>query len=113
MPVAELVHPSRQRHSRTEPRHFPGEERRDVTINLRAPAQTRDLIDCAARCEGKSRTEFMLDSAARRAEEVLLQKRLFILEAEHYDELLRLLDAPPPPNGALKRLLVRKSPWEK
>jgi uncharacterized protein (DUF1778 family) len=77
---------------------------------LRAPVQARELIDCAAAAEGKTRTEFMLDSACRRAQEVLLEKRLFAVEPEKYEALLRLLDAPPPPNGALKRLLLGKSP---
>ncbi len=87
--------------------------RRDVTINVRAPIQTRELIDTAAASEGKTRTEFMLDSARRRAEAVLLEKRLFVLAPDKYDEMMRILDNPPPPSGALKRLLARKSPWEK
>jgi len=87
--------------------------RHAVTINLRAPVQARELIDCAAAAEGKTRTEFMLDSACRRAQEVLLEKRLFSLEGEKYEEVIRLLEAPPPPNGALKRLLLGKSPWDK
>jgi uncharacterized protein (DUF1778 family) len=87
--------------------------RHAVTINLRAPVQARELIDCAAATEGKTRTEFMLDSACRRAQEVLLEKTLFNLEPEKYESLIRLLEAPPPPNGALKRLLLGKSPWDK
>jgi uncharacterized protein (DUF1778 family) len=91
----------------------PAAHRHAVTINLRAPVQARELIDCAAAAEGKTRTEFMLDSACRRAQEVLLEKRLFALEDEKYQEVLRLLEAPPPSNGKLKRLLLSKSPWEK
>jgi len=63
--------------------------------------------------EGKTRTEFMLDSACRRAQEVLLEKRLFVISPEKYDELMRLLEAPPAPSSALKRLLLGKPPWEK
>ena len=87
--------------------------RREVTINVRAPVQTRELIDTAAAVEGKTRSEFMLESASRRAQEVLLEKRIFMLEPDKYDELMRILEAPPPPNGALKRLLLGKSPWER
>jgi len=117
MAVAELVRPPargaarRTSHIRSDRTLETGDDR--VTINLRAPAQARDLIDCAAAVEGKSRTEFMLDSACRHAQEVLLTKRLFVLEGDKYDQLIELLDAPPPPNGALKRLLLGKSPWEK
>jgi len=84
-----------------------------VIINLRAPAHARELIDSAAAVEGKSRTEFMLDSACRHARDVLLDQRIFVLEGDKFDELMRLLDSPPPPNGALRRLLLSKSPWEK
>ncbi len=87
--------------------------RHAVIINLRAPIQARELIDCAAAAEGKTRTEFMLDSACRRAQEVLLEKRVFLLAADKYDELMCLLEAPPRPNAALKRLLLGKAPWEK
>ncbi|MGC2415547.1 MAG: DUF1778 domain-containing protein [Stellaceae bacterium] len=87
--------------------------RRAVTINLRAPIQARELIDSAAAVEGKTRTEFMLDSACRRAEEVLLEKRVFVLAPDKYDELMQLLEAPPAPRSALRQLLLGKAPWEK
>nr|WP_295614130.1 DUF1778 domain-containing protein [Chamaesiphon sp. GL140_3_metabinner_50] len=35
---------------------------RDVTINIRAKKNQRDLIDRAAELQGKSRSEFMLES---------------------------------------------------
>ncbi|MDB9509825.1 DUF1778 domain-containing protein [Kamptonema animale CS-326] len=35
----------------------------DVTINIRAKQNQRDLIDRAARVQGKRRSEFMLESA--------------------------------------------------
>ena len=55
----------------------------------------------------------MLDSACRRAQEVLLEKRVFLLAPDKYNDLMRLLEAPPRPSGALKRLLLGKAPWEK
>jgi uncharacterized protein (DUF1778 family) len=119
MTIAEIERPSvrpRTRSRPTEKLHVvsqPHLEDRSVIINLRAPARARDLIDSAAAVEGKSRTDFMLDTACRHAEEVLLEKRLFVLDVERYDALVRLLDAPPPPNSALKQLLLSKSPWEK
>lgn len=87
--------------------------RKGTTINLRAPAQLRDLIDRAASALGQSRTEFMLESAQRHAEDVLLDRRLFSLADGDYQELIRMLDEPPPPGDKLKALLATKSPWEK
>ncbi len=41
---------------------------RDVTINIRAKQNQRDLIDHAAQVQGKSRSEFMLESAYQKAQ---------------------------------------------
>lgn len=91
----------------------PVSRRRDVTINLRTSATDRDLIDRAATLVGKSRTEFVMDSARQTAEDVLLNQRLFLLDDTRYEEFLRLLDQPPQPVAALRKLMVSKSPWEK
>lgn len=80
-------------------------------INLRVPASARELIDRAAAIEGKSRTEFMLDSACRHARDVVLDQRLFVLDPDKYDALMRVLDNPPPPTQALKRLMRAPPPW--
>src|ERR1700752_400742 len=86
---------------------------RTTTINLRVSKITRQLIDTAAAVVGKSRTEFMLESARQHAIDVLLDQRLFVLNAEQHDAFVEILDNPPMPNAALKKLLSSKSPWEK
>ena len=43
-----------------------------VSINIRAKAKQRDLIDQAANSLGRSRSDFMLEAAYREAESVLL-----------------------------------------
>lgn len=93
----------------------PGNEghRRDVNINLRAPAQVKELIDRAARLLGKSRSEFMLDSARKAAEDVLLDQRFFMLDEKRHAALAKSLSEPARPTAALRKLLASKSPWEK
>jgi uncharacterized protein (DUF1778 family) len=86
---------------------------RTTTINLRVPQTTRQLIDTAAAAIGKSRTEFMLESARRQAVDVLLDQRLFVLNPEQHEAFMEALDNPPLPNAALKALLSGRSPWEK
>lgn len=86
---------------------------RDVQINLRASRQLRDVIDRAAAVQGKTRSEFMLDSARRQAEDVLLDQRLFLADDRRFVALQRLLAAPPKPAKALRKLLAAKSPWER
>lgn len=88
-------------------------KRSDAVINVRLPAATRDLIDSAAALSGKSRTDFVLDSATREAIDVLLDQRLFTLDAEAFARFESALDNPPPPSAALRRLMAQKAPWER
>jgi uncharacterized protein (DUF1778 family) len=83
------------------------------SINLRIESNTRQLIDEAATLLGKTRTEFMIDSARREAIDVLLDQRLFSLESERYDAFVQALDNPPAPGPKLKSLLRRVPAWKK
>ena len=83
------------------------------SINLRIEANTRRLIDDAAAILGKTRTEFMIESARRQAIDVLLDQRLFALGADRYDAFVHTLDNPPAPGPKLKSLLRRVSAWRK
>lgn len=83
------------------------------SINLRIEAHTRQLIDDAAAVLGKTRTEFMIDSARREAIDVLLDQRLFSLDPERYDAFMQALDNPPAPGPKLKSLLRRVPAWKK
>jgi uncharacterized protein (DUF1778 family) len=88
------------------------EEIRDQAINIRASRKQRSLIDRAARVVNKSRTEFILESASREAENVLLDQVYFRLDAESYARFSALLDAPASPTPELRSLLNTKSPWD-
>lgn len=90
-----------------------GSGRRDAVINVRLTTKLRDLIDRAAAVVGKTRSDFILESARKHAVDVLLDQRLFSLDADRYKEFLRVLDQPAEPNIRLKQLLGSKSPWEK
>lgn len=81
------------------------------SINMRIEARTRALIDQAAAVLGKTRTEFMIDSARAQAIDVLLDQRLFALEAERFDRFAQALDQPAPPGPKLRALLARKPAW--
>lgn len=82
------------------------------SINLRIEAQTRRMIDDAASALGKTRTEFMIDSARTRAMDVLLDQRLFALDEAQYDAFVAALDDPPAPGPKLRALLRRTPAWE-
>jgi len=82
------------------------------SINLRIEAGTRQLIDDAAAVLGKTRTEFMIESARRQAVDVLLDQRLFALDPARYDAFMQTLDNPPAPGPKLKSLLRRTPAWQ-
>lgn len=85
---------------------------RGVTLNIRADPKRRDLIDRAAEAVGKSRSEFMLETACKEAESVLLDRRYFALDEAQFQAFLARLDAPAP-SAKLVELLNTKAPWEK
>ncbi|MEQ1696656.1 MAG: DUF1778 domain-containing protein [Hyphomicrobiaceae bacterium] len=87
--------------------------RKSSKINLRIDPETQNIIDRAASALGKTRSEFMLESARERAEDVLLDRRVFTVNDADWHALADVLDNPPPPNDALKALLSKAAPWEK
>jgi len=91
-----------ERHSATETKG---------SINLRIEAHTRQLIDEAAAILGKTRTEFMIESARRQAIDVLLDQRLFVLDSDRHATFMHTLDNPPAPGPKLRSLLRRTPAW--
>ncbi len=85
---------------------------RDSVINLRADSGRRALIDRAASLVGKSRTEFVLEAASEKAQQVLLDRTVFALDASTFERFAKLLDAPLPAR-AINKLLARRAPWER
>lgn len=87
--------------------------KRAETINLRASQKQKILIDRAAEALGRSRSEFMLETACREAESVLLDRRYFSLSEEAFKRFTAILDRPPAHNAKLRRLLQTKAPWDR
>lgn len=83
------------------------------SINLRIERNTRQIIDDAAAVMGKTRTEFMIETARSAAVDVLLDQRLFMLDSESYDAFLRVLDNPPSPGPKLRALMRRTPAWDR
>lgn len=83
------------------------------SINLRIEAETRQLIDDAAAILGKTRTEFMVESARQYAVDVLLDQHLFTLDTDRYDAFLDALDNPPAAGSKLTNLMRRTPAWKK
>lgn len=85
---------------------------RNATIHLRALPEQRDRIDKAANLMGKNRSEFMIEAACEKAQEVVLDQVSFRLAARKFRQFVATLDAPPAPNPRLKQTMAVKPPWE-
>jgi uncharacterized protein (DUF1778 family) len=90
-----------------------GTATRGETINLRASQRQKALIDRAAETLGRSRSEFMLETACREAESVLLDRRYFVLSEAAFRRFTAMLDKPPASNPKLRRLLQTRAPWDR
>ena len=86
---------------------------KNETIQIRTSADTKALINRAASLRGQNLSEFVLESARSRAEDTLLDQRLFILDPEAHEKLLKILDAPAKPSPRLRALLNRKPDWQR
>ncbi|HMD99146.1 MAG TPA: DUF1778 domain-containing protein [Terriglobia bacterium] len=86
---------------------------RSETINLRASQRQKSLIDRGAKALGRSRSDFMLETACREAEAVLLDRRYFALSGDAFKRFTAMLDNPPASNPKLRRLLQTEAPWDR
>lgn len=88
------------------------EKAKPVPINMRTDERKRNLIDLAAALSGRDRTSFILDAACQKAEEVILDKRLFLLDDDAFDTFEQAIEANPlRGNECLHQLLERPKRW--
>lgn len=83
---------------------------RAKAVNLRIREDIRLLIDRAAKTQGKSRSEFMIDAARLAAEDALLDEALVRVDQAAYDRFVEILDRPPDAD-AFARLMSAPRPW--
>ncbi|MEA7604112.1 DUF1778 domain-containing protein, partial [Salmonella enterica subsp. enterica serovar Agona] len=57
-------------------------------------------------------TDFILETACRAAENVILDRRIFNFNDEQYEEFINLLDAPVADDPVIEKLLARKPQWD-
>ena len=83
-----------------------------VAINMRVDSSKRNLIDMAATMLGSDRTSLILDAACRHAEDVILDKRMFLIDNSAFDAFERALENNPiGDNKCLINLLERPNRW--
>jgi uncharacterized protein (DUF1778 family) len=79
-------------------------------VNLRIREEIRNLIDRAAKVQGKSRSDFMIDAARRAAEDALLDQTLIRVNHAEYEQFVAILDRPPDAEK-FARLMNAPRPW--
>ena len=82
------------------PRTLPSEK-----LNLQLTRDAKRTLQAAAAVSHRSVSEFVLESALGRADEVLAGRRSFALSAAQWKAFVAALDAPPRPLARLERLL--------
>jgi uncharacterized protein (DUF1778 family) len=80
-------------------------------VNLRVREDVRDLIDQAARVNGKTRSDFMIEASRQAAENALLDQTFVRVDADTYAQYLAVLDRPPSGDG-YERLMRARKPWK-
>lgn len=86
--------------------------RKDEVIQIRASADAKAALNRAAALRGQKLSEFMLESARQRAEETILDQRMFFLDDAAHAQFLALLDSPPRTSSKVRARLNRKAPWQ-
>lgn len=84
-----------------------------LPLNMRVESKKRALIDRAVAECGGDRTSFVLDAACRRAEEVLMDRRVFVMDDRSFEAFERALETPIEDNPCVMKLINRKKRWDK
>jgi len=85
---------------------------RTEKLDLRISPKAERTLRAAAAARHESMGDFVLRSALREAEDVLLERRRFELTAEEWAAFQAALDAPARPSPALERLLKEPSVFD-
>ncbi len=85
---------------------------RTTKLDLRLSPEAKQTLAAAARATHRSVSEFVLSSALAQAEETLVERRRFELDAERWAAFMAALDAPPREVPRLKRLFGKSTPFD-
>jgi uncharacterized protein (DUF1778 family) len=92
---------------------MPNTETRNQKLDLRLTPSAKRTLQVAASAAHRSVSEFILESALARAEEILPDRQRFGLSAERWKAFQAALSAPPRPAPRLARFLKKPSVFER
>ncbi|MFN7925904.1 MAG: DUF1778 domain-containing protein [Bryobacteraceae bacterium] len=80
-------------------------ETRSETLDIRLTPPAKRKLEAAAAAAGRTLSDFVLDCAMQRADEVLPDRRFFRLNAEQWQRFVEAMDSPQKRSPRLERLL--------
>ena len=87
-------------------------ESKTERIDVRTTAAAKGLLQRAAAASHKNVTEFLLDAGLRAAEDTLLDRKMFALDDDRWEEFQSVLDRPVRHNDRMASLLKNRSTLE-
>ena len=91
---------------------MPSRTVRTTKLDLRLSPEAKQTLNAAARVAHRSVSQFVLESALARAEETLVERQSFRLDAERWTAFMAALDAPPRDATRLARLFRESTPFD-
>jgi uncharacterized protein (DUF1778 family) len=91
---------------------MPGPTTRTTKLDLRLSPDAKRTLTEAARATHRSVSQFVLESALARADETLVERQRFELDADHWAAFMAALDAPPRELPRLRRLFNEATPFD-
>jgi len=85
---------------------------RTIRFDLHLSPQDKQTLAAAARASHRSVSQFVLESALARAEEILIERRRFQLNAAQWEAFMDALDAPTRDLPRLRQLFQEKAPFD-
>src|SRR5688572_7650298 len=87
--------------------------RRTKRLNLRASQKDKRLLEMAAAKQDVTVSDFVLESARARAEDILAEERHFVLSPERWKAFIAALERPVQLKPRLHKLLTEPSALER
>src|SRR5437660_518925 len=87
--------------------------RKDEVIEIRVTREVKALLNQAAKLAGQKLADFVLASARRQAEEMLVDPRSFILDSIAQAKFGAMVNSPLAPMRELLTRMRRRPPWER
>lgn len=87
--------------------------KRNTRLSLRTTQAKKRLLETAAARQDVTVSDFVLESACEKAEDILAEEKHFSLSPEKWKSFTAALDRPTQPKPRLKKLLADRSVLER